>query len=117
MRKLLIFSISAYLMAGIVSCKGVDSATPVTEDSLALNAVNAPADNTVNIKTFDKVKNAFGDGLSQSAEGTFTFPADVTTVKTIKMFIKNECPNKTCDEWDRYANVYVKIKQQVSGTK
>lgn len=56
MRKLLIFSISAYLMAGIVSCKGVDSATPVTEDRLALNAVNAPADNTVNIKTFDKVK-------------------------------------------------------------
>lgn len=110
MRKLLIFSISAYLMAGIVSCKGVDSATPVTEDRLALNAVNAPADNTVNIKTFDKVKNAFGDGLSQSAEGTFTFPADVTTVKTIKMFIKNECPNKTCDEWDRYANVYVKNK-------
>jgi hypothetical protein len=45
-------------MAGIVSCKGVDSATPVTEDRLALNAVNAPADNTVNIKTFDKVKNA-----------------------------------------------------------
>lgn len=26
------------------------------------------------------------------------------------MFIKNECPNKTCDEWDRYANVYVKNK-------
>ncbi len=66
MRKLLIFSISAYLMAGIISCKGVDSATPVTEDRLALNAVNAQADNTVNIKTFDKVKNAFGDELSKS---------------------------------------------------
>lgn len=106
--------LSAYLFAGIISCKGIDSTTPTVEDHLSLNALNAPNESTVNIKTFNKVKNAFGDGLSQSAEGTFTLPADVSNVKTIKMFVKNECPNKTCDEWDRYANVYVKDK--TSGT-
>lgn len=102
--------LSAYLFAGIISCKRIDSTTPTVEDHLSLNALNAPNESTVNVKTFNKVKNAFGDGLSQSAEGTFTLPADVSNVKTIKMFVKNECPNKTCDEWDRYANVYVKDK-------
>ncbi|HAY3551819.1 peptidase [Elizabethkingia meningoseptica] len=110
MKKLLMLGLSAYLFAGIISCKGIDSTTPTVEDHLSLNALNAPNESTVNVKTFNKVKNAFGDGLSQSAEGTFTLPADVSNVKTIKMFVKNECPNKTCDEWDRYANVYVKDK-------
>ncbi|UUV21357.1 peptide-N-glycosidase F-related protein [Paenimyroides aestuarii] len=65
---------------------------------------------TINVKTFDKVKVAFGDNLSQSAEGTFTFPDNLDNVKTIKMYIKDICPNKDCDEWDRYANIYAKDK-------
>lgn len=65
---------------------------------------------TENFKTFKDVKVGFGDGLSQSAEGTFTFPTDIEKLKTIKMYIQNPCPDKTCDEWDRYANVYVKNK-------
>lgn len=70
-----------------------------------------PADSKViNVKTFDNVKVAFGDGLSQSAEGTFTFPDNLDNIKTVKMYIKDICPNKDCDEWDRYANIYVKDK-------
>ncbi|PWN69260.1 peptidase [Chryseobacterium phosphatilyticum] len=103
MKKLLIVSLSAYVLAAITSCKGVDNTFPVTEELLI-------TEGTVNVKTFNKVMNAFGDGLSQSAEGTFSLPTDIVNVKTIKMFIKNDCPNKTCDEWDRYANVYVKNK-------
>ncbi len=63
-----------------------------------------------NVKTFDKVKVAFGDGLSQEAKESFKFPEDMEKIKTIKMYIQDFCPNKDCDEWDRFANVYVKDK-------
>lgn len=69
-----------------------------------------PKEGTYNYKTFDKAFVAFADGQSQAAEGTFTFPTDIEKVKTIKMYIQNECPDKSCDEWDRYANVSVKNK-------
>lgn len=64
----------------------------------------------VNIKTFDKAKVAFAEDQSQSAEGTFTFPADIEKIKSVKMYVQDFCPNKECDEWDRYANIYVKDK-------
>jgi len=63
-----------------------------------------------NYKTFQKVKVAFAEGESQSAEGTFNFPTDVEKIKSVKMYIQDFCPNKGCDEWDRFANVYVKDK-------
>lgn len=63
-----------------------------------------------NVKTFNKVKVAFGDGFSQSAEGNYVFPTDLEKIKSIKMYIQDFCPNKDCDEWDRFANVYVKDK-------
>lgn len=65
----------------------------------------------VNVKTFENTKVGFGDGYSQSAEGTYTFPNDMENVKSIKMYIKDICPDKNCDEWDRYANVYLKDKE------
>lgn len=88
------------LMMGAVflSCNGTDNSGAQAEEK------------TVNIKTFDKVKVAFAEGYSQSAEGTYTFPEDVEKVKTIKMYVQDFCPNKDCDEWDRYANVYAKDK-------
>lgn len=64
----------------------------------------------INVQTFQNTKVGFGEGLSQSAEGTFTFPSEQENVKSIKVYIKDICPNKTCDEWDRYANLYVKDK-------
>lgn len=63
-----------------------------------------------NYKTFQKVKVAFAEGESQSAEGAFNFPTDVEKIKSVKMYIQDFCPNKDCDEWDRFANVYVKDK-------
>lgn len=92
----------ATLFLGTIACNGDDGepAPVIPEEPV-----------TTNVKTFDNVKVAFGEGLQQSAEGTFTFPTDTEEIKTIKMFIKDICPNKECDEWDRYANVYVKDKQ------
>ena len=98
MKKLCIIGITVLLFIGTIACKGDDNQAVLEEK-------------TVNIKTFNKVKNAFGDNLSQSAEGSFTFPTDIDKVKTIKMYIQDFCPNKECDEWDRYANVYVKDKK------
>lgn len=92
----LLIALQAFFM---ISCDKSDSNTEVIEEK------------TVNLQTFDNVKVAFGDGFSQSAEGTFTFPTDMHNVKSIKMFIKDICPNKSCDEWDRYANIYVKDKK------
>lgn len=57
---------------------------------------------TINIKTFDKVKVAFGDGVSQSAEKTASFPTDSDKIKTIKMYVQFDCP---CNIWDVFANV------------
>jgi len=84
---------------------------------LALNSCNednsssTETHQTINVKTFENAKVAFADGMSQSAEGTFNFPSNTEKIKTVKMFIKDICPNKDCDEWDRYANVYVKDMQ------
>ena len=81
-----------------------DQTAPVIEEP------NPEDPEVINVETFDNVKVAFADGASQSVEGTFNFPTDIDKVKTIKMYIKDICPNKECDEWDRYANVYAKDK-------
>jgi len=62
---------------------------------------------TINLKTFEKVKVAFGDGLSQSAEKTVIFPTDIEKIKTIKMYVQFDCP---CNIWDVFANVQAKDK-------
>src|SRR5690554_948482 len=64
----------------------------------------------INVVTFKKAKVAFAEGASQSVEGTFSFPTNTERIKSIKMYIQDICPNKECDEWDRYANIYVKDK-------
>lgn len=64
-----------------------------------------------NYVTFDRVHNGFGEGLSQSAEGSFEFPTDSHQLQSIKMYVQDFCPDKSCDEWDRYANIYVKNKE------
>ena len=76
----------------------------------AIEVPNPEEPQITNVETFDKVKVAFADGASQSAEGTFNFPTDIDKIKSVKMYIKDICPNKECDEWDRYANVYAKDK-------
>ncbi|MBB1149842.1 peptidase [Myroides sp. NP-2] len=102
------------LLLGFTACSSDDSEDPIVEDN---NRTVEPGEEeetikegTFNFKTFKDVKVGFGDGLSQSAEGTFSFPTDIEKVKTIKMYVQNPCPNKECDEWDRFANIYVKNK-------
>lgn len=61
----------------------------------------------VNVKTFDKEKVAFGNGLSQSAEKTVNFPTDIDKFKAIRMYVQFDCP---CNIWDVFANVLAKDK-------
>lgn len=96
MKKLLLWALTSGF--AFISCGNDDQ--KITDDPNKL----------VQVKTFDKVKVAFADGYSQSAEGTFIFPTDTEKIASIRMYIKDICPNKSCDEWDRYANVYVKNK-------
>ena len=97
MKKNGLLGVSLFVIAAMWACKGDDS--PVSDTKI------------VNVKTFNNVKTAFGDGVSQSAEGSFTFPKDQENIQSITMYIKDICPNKECDEWDRYANIYVKDHQ------
>src|SRR5690606_40064603 len=64
----------------------------------AIEVPNPEEPQITNVETFDKVKVAFADGASQSAEGTFNFPTDIDKIKSVKMYIKDICPNKECDE-------------------
>ena len=59
------------------------------------------------IKTFEDERHAFGEGLSQTAEGTFEFPVDPLKVERIRMYLKLRCPEAGCNAWDMFANVRV----------
>lgn len=61
-----------------------------------------------NFSTFEEVHLAFGGSNSQSSEQTFSLMDDVFQIKTIKMYVKLECPSGGCDPWDVFAHVQVK---------
>lgn len=86
------------LLLALNTCGNDDSNNEIDEPSL------------INVETFKNVKVAFAEGASQSVEGTFNFPSNPERIKSIKMYVQDICPNKECDEWDRYANIYVKDK-------
>ncbi|MDO4728637.1 MAG: peptide-N-glycosidase F-related protein [Bacteroidota bacterium] len=103
MKKVLVLS---FLSASLfLACNKNDNNTNTPEPT----PIVIP-EGTVNVKTFDNVKVAFAEGYSQSAEGTFNFPTEVEHIRSIKMYLKDICPNHDCDEWDRYANIYAKDK-------
>lgn len=85
--------------------------TSCSKDSNTHSENEKIKEGTFNYKTFDNVKTAFGKDLNQGVEQSFTFPTDIDLVNNITMYVQNPCPNKTCDEWDTYANVYVKNKK------
>ncbi|WP_323789619.1 peptide-N-glycosidase F-related protein [Psychroserpens sp.] len=66
-----------------------------------------------NYSTFVSERLAFGGGFSQSSTQVFNLHDDLTSIETIKMFVKLRCPAGGCDEWDVYANV--KVKDDASG--
>ncbi|MCL4167703.1 UNVERIFIED_CONTAM: hypothetical protein GTU68_050878 [Idotea baltica] len=63
---------------------------------------------TLNFKTFSGTRLAFGAGLSQSKVSSYNLNDDNSNVKTIKMFIKLDCPAGGCNIWDVYANISAK---------
>lgn len=105
MRKTFIAALafSALTAFGLSNCSSDDNNKGHLDD--------ARQEGTITINTFDHVKTAFAEGESQSAEGTFNFPEDVHYIESIKMYLEDFCPDKSCDEWDRYANIYAKDKE------
>lgn len=96
--RFLTFIVFTSFLFAINSCSDDGSSNPETPE-------------IINVKTFNNTKVAFADGMSQSADGTFSFPQEIEKIRSIKMYVKDICPNKDCDEWDRFANVYVKDKE------
>jgi hypothetical protein len=60
------------------------------------------------ISTFNQQRLASGNGFSQSAQETFTFPNNPEKVESITMFVKLRCPDGGCNAWDVFANVRIK---------
>ena len=102
MKKSLFYSLSFMMISGMVF---------LTNSCSNDSSDGAESEKIINVKTFNNTKVAFADGMSQSSEGVFSFPSNQEKIKSIKMYIKDICPNKDCDEWDRYANIYVKDKE------
>lgn len=113
MRKKLLFALTIGLLGSLFfySCSSDDSAPDnVVVDPEEPEEPEEPKEGVENYATFDMVLTAFGGDHSQSVEGTFEFPTDGHQLESIKMYVQDFCPDKNCDEWDRYANVYVKDK-------
>lgn len=109
MKKILLLGLLAF---GFIACNNDDTIPVVDGDDNIVEDDNIPQEPVVtNVKTFENVKVAFGEGYEQSAEGTFNFPTDTEEIESIKMYLQDICPNKECDEWDRYANIYVKNQE------
>lgn len=110
MRKnlLLISALSLFTSFLFYNCSSDDNA-PETE--VEVPEEEPQKEGVENYVTFENVLTAFGDGLSQSVDGTFEFPTDSHQLQAIKMYIQDHCPSRDCDEWDRYANVYVKDQE------
>ncbi|MFW6226975.1 MAG: peptidase [Bacteroidota bacterium] len=92
LNRLLVFEVIAVWKA-LLSCKNNNPELPVQE--------------TITLKTIENEHHAFGEGLTQSVEGTFDFPVDPERVEKIEMYIQLHCPENGCNEWDVFSNISV----------
>ena len=65
---------------------------------------------TIEYKTFEKQRIAFGGGESQTVTKTFMLHPQERNIDDIKMFIQLDCPTGGCNIWDVYANIKVRDK-------
>ncbi|NQX86011.1 MAG: hypothetical protein HRT67_08915 [Flavobacteriaceae bacterium] len=71
---------------------------------VALSGTATPVVN--NCLTFDA--QAFGFGFNQSAEGTFNFPVDMSSIRAIKMHLQIDCPSACYDHYAASTDVVLK---------
>ncbi len=100
----LIASLLISSVCTLQSCKEDDKKeeTPVPEEVVV---------ETIEYKTFEKEHIAFGSGLKQTVEKTFTLHPTSKNIDNIKMFVILDCPDGDCNAWDVYANIKVKDKK------
>lgn len=63
---------------------------------------------TIEYKTFEKERIAFGGGHKQTVEKQFDLHPSEKNIDSIKMFVILDCPQGGCNIWDVYANIKVK---------
>ena len=66
---------------------------------------------TIEYKTFDKERIAFGGDHKQTVAKTFTMHPQEKNIDKIKMFVHLDCPAGGCNIWDVYANIKVKNQE------
>lgn len=90
------------------SIDGTMTITGYLEEEVTSSFVANVVEKLHTISTFKSERLAFGNGHSQSAVETFTFPDNPEKVENITMFIKLRCPDGGCNAWDVFANVRLK---------
>jgi hypothetical protein len=65
---------------------------------------------TIEYKTFEKQRIAFGGGHKQTIDTSFDLHPTAKNIDKIKMFVILDCPTGGCNAWDVYANIKVKDK-------
>lgn len=97
---LLFIPIAFLLLVFVESCKK-DSKEEEEEEVVV---------ETIEYKTFENERIAFGGGHKQTVDKTFDLHTSEKNIDKVKMFVILDCPTGGCNAWDVYANIKVKDK-------
>ncbi|MDB4161850.1 peptide-N-glycosidase F-related protein [Bacteroidia bacterium] len=104
MKYIKIVAIALPLILGYQACKDKEvKEDPIPEEEVVVVE-------TIEYKTFEEQRIAFGGGENQTVEKTFTMHPQERNIDNIKMFVILDCPTGGCNIWDVYANIKVKDK-------
>jgi hypothetical protein len=105
MKYIKILAITLPIMLGYQACKDKEvkeEPAPEVEEVVVVE--------TIEYKTFEKQRIAFGGGENQTVEQTFSMHPQERNIDNIKMYVQLDCPTGGCNIWDVYANIKVKDK-------
>ena len=94
MKKILPLLIIAIALLAYQSCKKDEAEEVIVE--------------TIEYKTFEKERIAFGGGNKQTVVKTFSMHPEEKNIDKIMMYVQLDCPTGDCNIWDVYANIKVK---------
>lgn len=95
MKRILFILLPLSIILAYSACKKEEEDKPVVVE-------------TIEYKTFDKERLAFGGDMKQTVAKTFSLHPQEENIDHIKMFVILDCPEGGCNIWDVYANIKVK---------
>lgn len=93
---------------GVHTIEIIATASNGNQTSITRNMTVSDAVTTQQVTTMDDVVIQFGGTNSRNYTGTYTLPQHVGSYNKLMGYLKIECPNGDCDDWDRRANIDVR---------